>query len=120
MRHLLDFQDVNKNHLENLIDKTRSLEVKLENFGSLALLKFDEPSTRTKVSFSTASNNLGLYQIDLTKENTSSIKGESLKDEITTLIDLDVDILVLRTSSDDKKIYDDFNEIGIILSLIHI
>ena len=30
MRHLLDFQDVNKNHLENLIEKTRSLEVKLE------------------------------------------------------------------------------------------
>ena len=37
MRHLLDFQDVNKNHLENLIEKTRSLEVKLENLGSLAL-----------------------------------------------------------------------------------
>ena len=39
MRHLLDFQDVNKNYVENLIEKTRSLEVKLENLGSLALLK---------------------------------------------------------------------------------
>ena len=40
MRHLLDFQDVNKNHLENLIEKTRSLEVKLENITSISLLKF--------------------------------------------------------------------------------
>ena len=31
MRHLLDFQDVNKNNLENLIEKTRSLEFKSEN-----------------------------------------------------------------------------------------
>ena len=45
----LDFQDVNKNHLENLIEKTRSLEVKPENLDSLALLKFDEPSTRTRL-----------------------------------------------------------------------
>ena len=30
MRHFLDFQDINKNHLENLIERTRSLEVKPE------------------------------------------------------------------------------------------
>ena len=36
MRHLLDFQDVNKNHIENLIERTRSLEVKLENLDCMA------------------------------------------------------------------------------------
>ena len=45
MRHLLDFQDISKNHLENLIERTRSLEVKPENLDCMALLKFAEPST---------------------------------------------------------------------------
>jgi len=116
MKHLIDFQDIENAEAKKLIKYVISekQEPRNENLSKTVVMKFDEPSTRTKVSFSTASNNLGLYQIDLTKENTSSVKGESLKDEITTLIDLDVDILVLRTSSDDKKIYDDFNEIGII------
>ena len=116
MKHLIDFQDIENAEAKKLIKYVirEKQEPRNENLSKTVVMKFDEPSTRTKVSFSTASNNLGLYQIDLTKENTSSVKGESLKDEITTLIDLDVDILVLRTSSDDKKIYDDFNEIGII------
>ena len=116
IKHLIDFQDIENAEAKKLIDFVikDKRNPKIENLSKTVVMKFDEPSTRTKVSFSTASNNLGLYQIDLTKENTSSIKGESLKDEITTLIDLDVDLLVLRTSSDDKSVYDNFNEIGII------
>ena len=58
MRHLLDFQDVNKNHLENLIEESRSLKIKSKNLDTLALLKFDEPSTRTRLSFAIAAEKL--------------------------------------------------------------
>ena len=116
MKHLIDFKDIDNAEARKLInfvieDKQNPIN---ENLSKTVVMKFDEPSTRTKVSFSTASNKLGLYQIDLTKESTSSKKGESLKDEITTLIDLGVDVLVLRTTSDEKDLYDNFNEIGII------
>ena len=60
MRHLLDFQDVNKNHLENLIEESRSLKIKSKNLDTLALLKFDEPSTRTRLSFAIAAEKLGI------------------------------------------------------------
>ena len=50
MRHLLDYQDVDKRHLEKLIEVTKTSEAKAENLDSLAILKFDEPSTRTSSS----------------------------------------------------------------------
>tara|TARA_Y100001958_G_scaffold148543_1_gene130318 strand:- start:2456 stop:3340 length:885 start_codon:yes stop_codon:yes gene_type:complete len=115
-KHLIDFKDIDNSEAKKLIhfvikDMQNPIN---ENLSKTVVMKFDEPSTRTKVSFSTASNKLGLYQIDLTKESTSAKKGESLKDELTTLVDLGVDLLVLRTSSDDKKLYENFEEIGII------
>ena len=42
MRHLLDFQDVDKRHLEKLIEVTKTSEAKAENLDSLAILKFDD------------------------------------------------------------------------------
>ena len=66
MRHLLDFQDVNKNHLENLIEESRSLKIISKNLDTLALLKFDEPSTRTRLSFAIAAEKLGIKGIRFT------------------------------------------------------
>ena len=63
---------------------------------------------------SAAANKLGMYQIDLTKESSSAEKGESLEDEILTLVELGVDIMVLRTTSEDVKTYKTFKNIGII------
>ena len=60
MRHLLDFQDVDKRHLEKLIEVTKTSEAKAENLDSLAILKFDEPSTRTRLSFAIAAEKLGI------------------------------------------------------------
>ena len=88
MRHLLDFQDVNKNHLENLIEKTRSLEVKQENLGSLALLKFDYPSTRTRLSFAIAADKLGIKTFESSDVVSAKQKGEILKHEIETYVSM--------------------------------
>ena len=114
MRHLLDFQDVNKNHLENLIEKTRSLEVKLENLGSLALLKFDEPSTRTRLSFAIAADKLGIKTFETSDVVSAKQKGEILKHEIETYVSMGIEVLVLRTKENNIDDYREFNNISVI------
>jgi len=114
MRHLLDFQDLNKNHLENLIEKTRSLEVKLENLGSLALLKFDEPSTRTRLSFAIAADKLGIKTFESSDVVSAKQKGEILKHEIETYVSMGIEVLVLRTKENNIDDYREFNNISVI------
>ena len=114
MRHLLDFQDVNKNHLENLIEKTRSLEVKLENLGSLALLKFDEPSTRTRLSFAIAADKLGIKTFESSDVVSAKQKGEILKHEIETYVSMGIEVLVLRTKENNIDDNREFNNISVI------
>ena len=114
MRHLLDFQDVNKNHLENLIEKTRSLEFKSENIDSLALLKFDEPSTRTRLSFAIAAEKLGIKTFESSDVISAKQKGEILKHEIETYISRGIEILVLRTKENNIDDYREFKDIGVI------
>ena len=114
MRHLLDFQDVNKNHLENLIEKTISLEVKLENLGSLALLKFDEPSTRTRLSFAIAADKLGIKTFESSDVVSAKQKGEILKHEIETYVSMGIEVLVLRTKENNIDDYREFNNISVI------
>ena len=114
MRHLLDFQDVNKNHLENLIDKTISLEVKLENLGSLALLKFDEPSTRTRLSFAIAADKLGIKTFESSDVVSAKQKGEILNHEIETYVSMGIEVLVLRTKENNIDDYREFNNISVI------
>ena len=114
MRHLLDFQDVNKNHLENLIEKTRSLEFKSENIDSLALLKFDEPSTRTRLSFAIAAEKLGIKTFESSDVISAKQKGEILKHEVETYISMGIEILVLRTKENNIDDYREFKDIAVI------
>ena len=54
-KHLLDFKDIEKKDIEKLIDITGKLNPeKTDEISSISLLKFDEPSTRTRLSFSVA------------------------------------------------------------------
>ena len=114
MRHLLDFQDVNKNHLENLIEKTRSLEFKAENIDSLALLKFDEPSTRTRLSFAVAAEKLGIKTFESSDVISAKQKGEILKHEVETYVSMGIEILVLRTKENNIDDYREFEDIAVI------
>ena len=114
MRHLLDFQDVNKNHIENLIEKTRSLEFKSENIDSLALLKFDEPSTRTRLSFAIAAEKLGIKTFESSDVISAKQKGEILKHEVETYVSMGIEILVLRTRENNIDDYREFEDIAVI------
>ena len=114
MRHLLDFQDVNKNHIENLIEKIRSLKVKLENLDCMALLKFDEPSTRTRLSFAVAAEKLGIKTFESSDVISAKQKGEILKHEVETYISMGIEILVLRTKENNIDDYREFKDIAVI------
>ena len=60
-KHLLDFKDIEKKDIEKLIDITGKLNPeKTDAISSISLLKFDEPSTRTRLSFSVAAYRLGI------------------------------------------------------------
>jgi len=114
MRHLLDFQDISKNHLENLIEKTRSLEVKPENLDCMALLKFDEPSTRTRLSFAVAAEKLGIKTFESSDVISAKQKGEILKHEVETYVSMGIEILVLRTKENNIDDYREFEDIAVI------
>ena len=114
MRHLLDFQDINKNHLENLIERTRSLEVKPENLDCMALLKFDEPSTRTRLSFAVAAEKLGIKTFESSDIISAKQKGEILKHEVETYVSMGIEILVLRTKENNIDDYREFEDIAVI------
>ena len=114
MRHLLDFQDISKNHLENLIERTRSLEVKPENLDSMALLKFDEPSTRTRLSFAVAAEKLGIKTFESSDVISAKQKGEILKHEVETYVAMGIEILVLRTRENNIDDYREFEDIAVI------
>ena len=114
MRHLLDFQNINKNHLENLIERTRSLEVKPENLDCMALLKFDEPSTRTRLSFAIAADRLGIKTFESSDVISAKQKGEILKHEIETYTSMGIEVLVMRTKENNIDDYREFKDISVI------
>ena len=114
MRHLLDFQNISKNHLENLIERTRSLEVKPENLDCMALLKFDEPSTRTRLSFAVAAEKLGIKTFESSDVISAKQKGEILKHEVETYVSMGIEILVLRTKENNIDDYREFEDIAVI------
>ena len=114
MRHLLDFQDVDKKHLEKLIEVTKTLEAKAENLDSLAILKFDEPSTRTRLSFAIAAEKLGIKTFESSDNISANQKGEILKHEIETFVSMGIEILVLRTKENNIDDYRVFEDVGVI------
>ena len=62
-----------------------------------ALLVFIEPSTRTRISFEMACNNLGIHPILFSDVQASSIvKGESLEETLRTLKSLNPSLIILR------------------------
>ena len=114
MRHLLDFQDVDKKHLEKLIEVTKTSEAKAENLDSLAILKFDEPSTRTRLSFAIAAEKLGIKTFESSDNISANQKGEILKHEIETFVSMGIEILVLRTKENNIDDYRVLEDVGVI------
>lgn len=67
--------------------------------GKTIVLFFQEPSTRTKLSFDTAAKRLSADSISISKSSSSIVKGETLIDTAKNLEAMKPDIIVLRHSS---------------------
>ena len=115
MNHLLDFKNMNQEEASKILEITTKINGG-EQYQAQGhtVIKFEEPSTRTKVSFTIAAQKLGLDLILLEDENSSQTKGESLEHEIQTLISLGVESLVVRTGKDNIEEYRKFENISII------
>jgi aspartate carbamoyltransferase catalytic subunit len=97
---LISFMDLGKDEIEEYLKDAQKMEGQLKEGkikkqdGIVATLFF-EPSTRTKLSFQSASHRLGLGVIDFSADKSSIKKGESFEDTIR-MIDNYADVLVIR------------------------
>ena len=105
-RDVISVLDFSRSDLERLFDADdvivdsspgRPARTSLE--GKIVSTAFFEPSTRTRLSFTTAALKLGAKVIDLSPEASSVMKGESLPDTIRMLESYS-DMIVMRHPSE--------------------
>jgi len=115
MKHLLNFQNIEKQELEKLIDTTLKIETNnSEKINSYALMKFDEGSTRTRLSFSLAAKKSGIEIVEITDLISAKSKGEDLQHEIETYKALGIEILIIRTKENSFQDYENINDLSVI------
>lgn len=99
LKSLISIQDFTKEEILHILDVAEEFEKnKSQTFLSDKVIAciFFEPSTRTRLSFETASNRLGARVIGFSDAaNTSVRKGESLKDTIKMVSNY-ADLIVMR------------------------
>ena len=114
-KHLLDFKDLSKKEIEKLIESTQKIDINsIQQTNSLSLLKFDEPSTRTRLAFSVAAHKLGIKTFESNDAISSKIKGEELEHEIETYKSMGISTLVIRTEDENIDDYKECKNISII------
>ena len=104
MKHLLDFQGMERAQLESMLDTALIMADVLERpvkkvpalQGFTVCTAFFENSTRTRLSFELAARRMSADVVTFTSANSSTQKGESLKDTIETLEQMKVDAFVVR------------------------
>lgn len=98
-RSLISINDYSKEELLKILETAKEFEANprqkiLSNYVIASL--FFEPSTRTRLSFESAINQLGARVIGFSDSSSSSVKkGESLRDTIET-VSLYCDLIVMR------------------------
>lgn len=103
-KDLLGLEDLGRAEIEHVLDtatgfkeiSTRSIKKAPALRGKVVLNLFFEPSTRTKTSFSLAAQRLSADIVDIVKEASSAVKGESLVDTGRNLEAMGVDIVIIR------------------------
>ena len=105
--HLLGIETLTREQIAFFLDQAKPFQdfqrhplKKLATLrGKTVALAFFEPSTRTRISFSTAAARLGADTMPLQAESSSLKKGESLIDTVRTLEAMRPDGIVMRHSS---------------------
>ena len=103
-QNLLDLDLLSSKEIQEILNSAKKMEdIFYKNSKNKPLMQnktiaglFFEPSTRTRISFEHASNLLGIKYIDLSLNESSIKKGESLLNTALTLQAMKVDGLILR------------------------
>lgn len=103
-KDLLGLEELSREEILHVLDtasgfkeiSTRSIKKAPALRGKVVLNLFFEPSTRTKASFSLAAQRLSADLVDIVKEASSTVKGETLVDTGRNLEAMGVDIVIIR------------------------
>lgn len=103
-KDLLGLEELSREEILHILDtangfkeiSTRSIKKAPALRGKVVLNLFFEPSTRTKASFSLAAQRLSADLVDIIKEASSAVKGETLVDTGRNLEAMGVDIVIIR------------------------
>lgn len=107
MKHLISTHDLARSDLEQLLALTDNFASILERpipkvpalRGKTVVLAFFEDSTRTRTSFDLAARRLSADVVNFSVSQSSTRKGESLRDTVETISAMSVDAIVVRHSS---------------------
>lgn len=106
-KDILDIASLESEEIEMILDTAQGMKEISERpvkkvptlRGKTIVLFFQEPSTRTKLSFDTAAKRLSADSLSISKSSSSIVKGESLIDTAKNLEAMKPDVIVLRHSS---------------------
>ena len=104
---LLGIEELSKEELEHVFQtadsfkeiSTRAIKKVPALRGKTIVNLFFEPSTRTRTSFELAAKRLSADTVNISKNTSSFVKGESLIDTARNLESLKVDIIIMRHSA---------------------
>ncbi len=103
LKHLLSMDGLDKALITKILDKAETFIGKDGRVSGPKILEgktvanlFFEPSTRTRSTFELAAKKLGAWVINLDIEQSSTQKGESIKDTFLTMLAMQCDAIVVR------------------------
>lgn len=105
--NLLDLERLSEEELKLILDTAESFrEVSTRNIkkvpalrGKVVVTLFEEPSTRTKSSFSLAAKRMSADVVNFSVGKSSVKKGESMRDTVRNIEAMGVDIFIHRSAS---------------------
>ena len=103
-KDLLTLEELSASEIQTILDtassfkevSTRSVKKVPALRGRTVVLFFQEPSTRTRVSFELAAKRLSADILNVQTASSSLVKGETLIDTLKTLESMTIDALVVR------------------------
>ncbi len=106
-KDLLGLRDLSAEEIQLILDTAKSFqEISLRSVKKVPALRgvtvanlFFEPSTRTRISFELAEKRLSADTIQVASSTSSMVKGETLRDTISNIEALKVNVIVMRHSA---------------------